>query len=136
MNEVKKFLKKKGILTISMRPEEPILVEEMAELLQDMDFKFMNLSIYHNRKGEDEVIYKTSIFDETLKGDPDEAHDLALRFLKGEGIPQNFAKALALIKHGRSSGDPEVHFLLATIFANASASIHRKLRIILSKGHG
>ena len=118
VNEVKKFLKQKWILTISMRPEEPILVEEMAELLQEMDFEFLNLSIYHNRKGDDEVIYKTSIFDETLKGDPDEAHDLALRFLKGEGIPQNFAKALALIKHGRSSGDPEVHFLLATIYAN------------------
>ena len=63
MNEVKKFLKQKGILTISMRPEEPILVEEMAELLQEMDFEFLNLSIYHNRKGDDEVIYKTSIFD-------------------------------------------------------------------------
>ncbi len=118
VNEVKKFLKYKGILTISMRPEEPILVEELSELLQEMDFESLNLSIYHDRKGYDEAIYNTSIFDETIKGDPEEAHDLALRFLKGEGIPQNFVKALALIEHGRSSGDPEVHFLLATIYAN------------------
>jgi len=83
-----------------------------------MDFEFLNLSIFHNRKGDDEVIYETTIFDKAIKGDPDDAHDLALRFLKGEGIPQNFAKALALIKHGRSSGDPEAHFLLATIYAN------------------
>jgi len=118
VSEVTKLLKHKGILTISMRPEEPILVEEMVELLQEMDFEFLNLSIFHGRKGDDEVISSTSIFDEAIKGDPGEAHDLALRFLKGEGGPQNFSKAMALIKHGRSSGDPEVHFLLATIYAN------------------
>ena len=118
VSEVKNFLKHKGILTISMRPEEPVLVEEIGELLNDLDFEFLNLNLFHDRKGEDEVIYKTSIFEETIKGDPDEAHDLALRFLKGEGIPQNFAKALALIKRVKASGDPEAQFLLATIYAN------------------
>jgi TPR repeat protein len=68
--------------------------------------------------------------------------DRARRYLEGDGVPQNFARALDLISPSSSKGAPEARYLLALIHADGLgtakdvARAHLEASLAAAQGHG
>lgn len=133
--EFKKLIKRGGILTASIVPEEPVSIQEISEMLADRDLEFLDLKIKHkNNIGAEELIFNGKMNKMSSSNDEGDEKLLAIRYLKGDGVPQNFRKGLKLIDEDEASNDPDTTFLLGSIYSQGigtKVDFHKGYKFLL-----
>jgi len=115
--EIKKLLKRGGGITASITPEEPMLVQELPDAIEDMELKFLDFKIKHDKeKAYNDLIFGKNAYKSALENDNKEYQELAIQYLKGVGVPQNFAKGLKLLKNKKLNMDSDTNFTLGSIY--------------------
>ena len=111
------FIEKPSNISVVIAPEETIFLEDLEDIIEDQDFKTLNLQVFSGLTDEKRIINSEKAYQEALKSETSgDVYKLALKYFKGDGVPQNFAKAIKLMGSRKEVVDPEITLLKARIY--------------------
>jgi len=111
----RKFILSPNYLEVSIAPDEAINFEELGSIITAGDIDLLNIQTSRFRGEGDgrKILAKADV--ELLLKSQEGRIELGRRYLMGDGVPQNFPKALKVLNNARSSDDPNLLYLLALV---------------------
>ena len=138
--EAEDFMKDPDGIFLSVRPRKPLGFEELRRTVREGDLDGLGLVLTATDHGR-ELVDVGEVERAIAAGDRAARVALGRRYLDGDGVPQNFAKAVELIPKAAESGDPKARYLLARIYAEGLGTqpdprrAHLEASLAAAQGH-
>jgi len=110
------FLSKPGYFQVTANPKEPVYIDEIEErllLLGDLDYFDLRVTNSRNPVSAASVISEADI--KPLTSSLEGSRELGRRYLEGNGVPQNFKRAMEVLGKYKGMDDPAITYLIAKI---------------------